>query len=138
MTKDTSLEYAAPILEAYPGMNITQLGMVMIYLASIRATLWHESCASTVRDYIHKEELSEEVAKCVDFLEREILCLTKSKVDIDYWKRGNKGGFRPDTYSISYQLAIVLYTSLHYLYSIRFMFHVKPCFIEIGKVEFPH
>jgi len=97
MNKNTeSLEYITPMLEAYPNMNITQLGMVVLYVASIRSNMGHESAVSTIRDYIHKEGLSPDIALCVDFLERELLCLTKSKVDIDFWKRGNQGSFRPN------------------------------------------
>ena len=83
-----------PMLKAYPNMNITQLGMAVLYVGSIRSAMGHEGAASTVRDYIHKAGLNPDIALCIEFLEREVLCLSKSKVDIDYWKRGNKGEFR--------------------------------------------
>lgn len=70
--------------------------MTVLYLAAIRSNMGHENCQSTVRDYIHKEGLTPDVALCLEFLEREILSLRKSRVDIDYWKVGNKGEFRPD------------------------------------------
>lgn len=90
------IKTALQMLEAYPNMNITQLGMTVLYLAAIRSNMGHENCQSTVRDYIHKEGLTPDVALCLEFLEREILSLRKSRVDIDYWKVGNKGEFRPD------------------------------------------
>ena len=83
------------MLKAYPNMSITQLGMVLLYLGSIRSCMGHEDARSTLRDYIHKDELSTDIAQCVDFIECEILALRKSKVDIDYWKKGNSGEFRP-------------------------------------------
>ena len=41
-----------------------------------------------------KDDLSPEVRECIDFLEREILCIRKSKIDIDFWKKGKQGSFR--------------------------------------------
>ena len=93
--KTDLLKYTLPILEAYPEMNITQLGMVMLYLGSIRHLMGHEDARSTLNDYIHKEALSPDIQKCVDFLECEIFAIRKSKVDVDYWKKGNQGKFRP-------------------------------------------
>ena len=90
-----SLKYATPMLEAYPNMSITQLGMVVLMLGSIRSSMGHEDARSTLMDYIHKELLSPEVMQCVDFIECEVMAMRKSKVDIDYWKKGNKGEFRP-------------------------------------------
>ena len=80
----------------YPSMNITQLGLVVGMLGVIRASMGHEDAESTIRDYIHKEGLSDDVITCLDFLEREVLGLKKSKIDIDYWKIGNTGRFRDD------------------------------------------
>ena len=56
----------------------------------------HENARGTINDYIHKDNLSPAVRDCIDFLEREILAIKKSRIDIDYWKRGRKGEFRPD------------------------------------------
>ena len=93
--KTDPLQYTLPILKAYPGMSVTQLGMIMLYLGSIRACMGHENAVSTLRDYIHKDQLPADIVQFLDFLECEILALRKSKVDIDYWKIGNKGEFRP-------------------------------------------
>lgn len=96
MNKINPLEYALPMLKAYPEMNITQLGMVVLYLGTIRACMGHEDARSTLRDYIHKEGLPADIVKCVDFLECEILAMRKSKVDIDFWKKGTSGEFRKE------------------------------------------
>ena len=85
------------LADHYPGMNITQLGLSVAMLGMIRSSLGHEDAAGTVENYIHSSELSPEVRQCVDFIEREILSLKKSKIDIDYWKFGNKGSFRRDS-----------------------------------------
>ena len=74
----------------YPSMNITQLGMVCGMLGVIRASM------GTVDNYIHPEGLSAEVRECLDFIQREIMGIKKSRIDIDYWNTGNKGGFRRD------------------------------------------
>ncbi len=89
------LFYVMPMLEAYPNMSITQLGMTVLLLGAIRSNMGHEDCRSTIKDYIHHSELSPEVSQCLEFIEREIVALKKSRVDIDYWKTGNKGEFRP-------------------------------------------
>lgn len=91
-----SIKYATPILEAYPNMSITQLGMVVLYIGSIRSSMGHEDAKSTIRDYIHKEMLPPDIVQCLDFIECEVLALRKSKVDIDFWKKGNTGQFRPE------------------------------------------
>ena len=95
MRKELPIEYLLPMLKAYPDLNITQIGVVLLYLGAIRSAMGHEDARSTLRDYIHKEALPEDIVKCLDFLECEILAMRKSKVDVDYWKRGNKGEFRP-------------------------------------------
>jgi len=87
------LEYVGKF---YPDMKITQLGMVCLLLGGIRSSMGHEGAKGTVEDYIHPEYLSPEVKECLDFLEREILCIKKSRIDIDYWKRCGKGEFRRD------------------------------------------
>jgi len=96
MDTDILWKYIETAQKHYPDINITQLGMVVIWLGVIRSTLGHEHVKSTVENYIHKEGLSEDVAKCVEFLEREVLGIRKSKIDIDFWKFGNKGEFRPE------------------------------------------
>lgn len=80
----------------YPGMSITQLGMVVLMIGVIRSSMGHEDAVSTIRDYIHKEDLSPEIRQCVDFIEREFISMMKSKIDIDFWKKGNSGEFRRD------------------------------------------
>ena len=84
------------VLSHYPNLNLEQLGLVMLMLCSIRASMGHESVKGTIYNYIHKDDLSPAVRECIDFLEREILAIKKSRIDIDYWKRGNEGQFRPD------------------------------------------
>ena len=80
----------------YPNMNIAQLGMVVVMLGVIRASMGHENAIGTIDNYIHPNMLSKEVRQCIDYIEREVLGLKKSKIDIDYWKRGNQGAFRRD------------------------------------------
>ena len=82
------------VLSHYPNINLEQLGLVMLMLCSIRATLGHESVRGTIEDYLHKRFLSPSIRECLDFLEREILGIKKSRIDIDFWKRGNEGKFR--------------------------------------------
>ena len=94
MNSDEYLHQIVPMLEAYPNMGVTQLGMTVLMLGAIRSNMGHEDAESTLRDYIHKSILSPDVAQCVEFLEREILALKRSRVDIDYWKIGNTGAFR--------------------------------------------
>ena len=84
------------VAEHYPDMNITQLGMVCLMIGVIRASMGHEHGIGTVENYIHPKYLDKDVRKCLDFLEREVLALKRSKIDIDYWKRGKKGSFRRD------------------------------------------
>lgn len=84
------------VLSHYPNFNLEQLGLVCLILCSLRATMGHEGARGTIYNYIHKDDLSPAVRECIEFLEREILSLKKSRIDIDYWKRGNKGQFRPD------------------------------------------
>ena len=85
------------ISKHYPGMKITQLGMVCVMLGAIRSSMGYEIVAHTVRDYIHPPQLTDDVRQCLDFLERELLSLKRSKIDVDYWKRGKRGAFRRDT-----------------------------------------
>jgi hypothetical protein len=75
--------------------------MLVANLGVLRASMGHENAHGTLRDYIHKEAMSPGVAQCVDFVEREIVGLNKSKIDIDFWKHGNKGSFRPDSQYVS-------------------------------------
>jgi len=63
-------------------------------LCSLRASLGHEGARGTIDYYICKDNLSPVVRECIEFLEREILALRKSKIDIDYFKIGKRGEFR--------------------------------------------
>ena len=78
------------VLSHYPKINIEQLGLVCIMLAAIRVTLGHESVKGTIENYVHPSQLSKDVRLCLDFLEREILAIKCSKIDVDYWKFGKK------------------------------------------------
>lgn len=80
----------------YPSMDITQLGLVVLMLGIIRATMGHEGSKGTVTNYIHPKYLSDNVRQCLDYIEREVLSIKKSKIDIDYWKKGKTGKFRRD------------------------------------------
>lgn len=80
----------------YPDMSLTQLGMTCAMLGVIRASMGHENAIGTIENYIHPSVLSPEVRQCLDFLEREVLGVKKSKIDIDFWKKGNTGEFRRD------------------------------------------
>ena len=84
------------ISKTYPTIDATQLGMVMILLASLRSTMGHEGIRGTIDNYIHVKQLSDDIRICLDFIERELLAIKKSKLDIDYWKIGNTGDFRRD------------------------------------------
>lgn len=77
-------------------LDVTQLGMTVLMLGALRSSMGHEHVRGTVEDYIHTEGLSDDVRKCVDFLEREVLGIKKSRMDIDFWKIGNRGQFRRD------------------------------------------
>ena len=94
MDKSLIAKHLGVINKYYPDMNITQLGMVCLYLGIIRTAMGHENAKGTVDNYIHHKHLSKEVRKCLDYIEREILALKRSKIDIDYWKMGNRGKFR--------------------------------------------
>ena len=78
----------------YSDMNITQLGMLVVMLGVIRSTMGHEHAKGTIEEYIHPKYLSKDVRQCLDYLEREVLGIKRSKIDIDYWKRGKQGQFR--------------------------------------------
>ncbi len=80
----------------YPNMNIAQLGMVVAMLGVIRASMGHENAIGTIDNYIHPNMLSNDIRQCLDYLEREVLGIKKSRIDMDYWKRGNRGAFRRD------------------------------------------
>ena len=80
--------------EYYSDMSITQLGLVVYWLAIIRATLGHEGGDRSLESYIHVKHLPKDIYQCVDFLQREVMGIKKSKYDIDFTKYGNKGEFR--------------------------------------------
>jgi hypothetical protein len=94
--KDLIHKHYDMVLCHYPNLNLEQLGLVMLVLCSLRASMGHEGVRGTIDNYIHKDDLSPAVRECIDFLEREILAIKKSKIDIDFWKRGKEGNFRPD------------------------------------------
>lgn len=96
MDNDVIKKHYDMVLCHYPNLNLEQLGLVMLVLCSLRASMGHEGVRGTIDNYIHKDDLSPEVRECIDFLEREILCLRKSKIDIDFWKKGNQGSFRKE------------------------------------------
>lgn len=96
MDKTVIAQHYKVIAEHYPDMSMVQLGLVCLMIGSLRASMGHEGSRGTIDTYIHTNELSAEVRQCVDFLEREVLSIKKSKIDIDYWKRGNKGSYRRD------------------------------------------
>ena len=81
------------IAKHYPNMNITQLGMLVAMLGVIRATMGHEAVRGTIEQYIHPKYLSKDLRRCLDYLEREVLAIKCSKIDIDYWKRCKSGVF---------------------------------------------
>ena len=90
------LKHYEVIAKHYPNLNISQLGLTLLMLGAIRASMGHERVTGTIESYIHTTHLEPKVRQCVDFIEREILNIKKSKIDIDYWKRGNKGSFKRD------------------------------------------
>lgn len=96
MDKSVVTKHWEVVAKHYPDMNITQLGMLVVMLGVIRSTMGHENAKGTLEDYIHPKYLDKETRKCLDYLEREVLAIKRSRIDIDYWKRGNKGSFRRD------------------------------------------
>lgn len=94
MISDAVADHYKIIAKHYPNMNITQLGLVVLMLGAIRSSMGHEGAKGTLVSYINKDMLSEEVKECIEFLEREILRVKKSRIDIDFWKFGNTGQFR--------------------------------------------
>ena len=94
--KDIILKHYEMVAKHYPNMDISQLGLTLLMLGSLRASMGHERVSSTIESYIHTAHLEPRVRQCVDFIEREVLAIKKSKLDIDYWKRGNEGSFRRD------------------------------------------
>ena len=82
------------IAKHYPNMNITQLGMLVAMLGVIRATMGHEHARGTIEEYLHPKHLSKDTRQCLDYLEREVLAIKRSKIDLDYWKFCNRGRFR--------------------------------------------
>ena len=93
---DLAYKHWEMVTAHYPALDVRQLGMACIMLGALRASMGHEHAKNTIECYIHKEHLSQGVRECIDYLEREVLGLKKSKIDIDYWKRGNVGNFRRD------------------------------------------
>ncbi len=70
----------------YPNMSITQLGLVVLLLGSLRATMGHEYVKGTIDNYIHVKHLSPKIRQCLDYIEREVIGIKTSKIDIDTWK----------------------------------------------------
>jgi len=93
---DTILKHYEVIAKYYPNLDISQLGLTLLMLGAIRASMGHERVAGTIENYIHTTHLEPKVRQCVDFIEREVLAIKKSKIDIDYWKRGDSGSFKRD------------------------------------------
>ena len=94
MDKSVVVKHYGTVARYYPGMDITQLGLTALMVGVIRASMGHEASKGTVSEYIHPKHLSKEVRQCLDYLEREVLGLKRSRIDVDYWKRGNAGSFR--------------------------------------------
>ena len=90
-----------PLLGTVEG--IFQLGIFMKLLAALRIILGHSDCLGTFRDYTHFsgiDDVANDIGEVNDFCEREIFCLTKSKIDIDSYTTANKKNERP---SLKYQ-----------------------------------
>ena len=90
------LKHYEVIAKYYPNLDISQLGLTLLMLGAIRSSMGHERVAGTIESYIHTTHLEPKIRQCVDFIEREILAIKKSKIDIDYWKRGDSGSFKRD------------------------------------------
>ena len=96
MDKSVLSKHLDIIHKHYPKLNITQLGLTVAMLGVIRSTMGHENARATIENYIHPKQLSSGVRICLDYLEREVLSIKKSKIDIDYWKMAGKGEYRRD------------------------------------------
>ena len=83
MDNDIIKKHYEMVLSHYPNLNLEQLGLVVLMVCAIRDSLGHKNARGTIYDYIHKDDLSPGVRECIDFLEREILDIHKSKLDID-------------------------------------------------------
>jgi hypothetical protein len=88
MDKDIISKHYEMIGKHYPGIKITQMGLTCLMLGVIRASMGHEHAEGTIQNYIHHDLLSDDVRRCVDFIERELLGYKKSKIDIGIWHKG--------------------------------------------------
>ena len=88
MDKDIISKHYEVLGKFYPGINVTQMGLVCLMLGVIRASMGHEHAEGTLQNYIHKDLLSDDVQRCVDFIERELLGYKRSKIDVGLWHRG--------------------------------------------------
>ncbi|KKM73262.1 hypothetical protein LCGC14_1412310 [marine sediment metagenome] len=62
--------------------------------ASLGASMGQEHARGTIDNYIHVKHLSKDIRQCIDFIEREVLAIKSSKLDIDVWKHGNRPSVR--------------------------------------------
>lgn len=82
------------IEKKYPSLDIMQLGLATLTLGGLRSILGHEFASDTLRDYIHisatNYEADPSLKMVIDFMERELFGMAKSKIDIDKYKTCGK------------------------------------------------
>lgn len=96
---DATMDIIKMIDLKYPSLNILQLGYLVLLLGGLRVVLGHTDASDTCRHYSHvlvSEDASDEIKECMHFLEREVFSFTKSRIDVDVYKTGNKRSGRPD------------------------------------------
>ena len=94
MDIDIIAKHIELIEKHYPGINIVQIGIITLLLGSLRATMGHEYSKATLDNYIHVKHMKPNIRKCLDFIEREVLGIKSSRIDIDRYKMGNKSRYK--------------------------------------------
>ena len=108
---DVWIQSAEMIEKKYPNLDLQQLGSCIMTIGMLRVTLGHDNGSDSVRDYVHvikSGEASVEIIECMEFLEREIFGLTKSRLDIDTYQTGNKKNIKQESkYSAELDISIL-------------------------------
>lgn len=84
--EDLSMGVWGMLSKVYPELNVQTIGAQVCILGALRSILGHESAIYTLRDYSHglvMVEVSPESRAGLEFLEKEVFCFTKSKLDLE-------------------------------------------------------
>ena len=68
MDKTVISKHVEIVDKHYLGMNILQLSMIVTLLGVLRTSMGHENARGTVNNYIHYDNLSDDIKQCLDFL----------------------------------------------------------------------